>query len=246
MTKQLLRNVTKGFLFLVLAVVFCTGGFVATASAQVGTKAEAPKNPLLGRWKSDEAVVEFRADGSIKINDDELKYKVKGSVITLITDEGAMAVPFELDGDTMVAVFQGREIVYKRLKANATTGQSGMTGAATGAGERVIPEFVGKWCYLSNLGGTSSYRSDKCFALYQNGTYEFSGETSSSGAAGSSVGATYDTGRWTASRTTLTVYSQKYGKIVYPIQLRNHPKNNDPMIVVDGDSYVTQTQRRPW
>ena len=215
--------------------------------AQTGLSAisAAAKNPLLGRWKSDEAVIEIRADGGVTINDEEYVYKVKNSVITVTSKEGSLAFPFELNGDTLTVNYQGRDVVYARLKGkDAQTGK--VASNSPPAGDRIIPEFVGKWCYLANLGGTSSYRSDKCFSLYQNGTYEYSSEVSSSGAAGSSAGSNYDSGRWTATATSLTVYSKAYGKIVYPIELRNHPKNRDPMIVVDGDAYVTQTQKRPW
>jgi hypothetical protein len=116
----------------------------------------------------------------------------------------------------------------------------------TGSAEGIVPQFVGKWCYMSSLSGTNSYMSSRCFMLYENGTYEYSGESSSSGAYGSTAGQSYDSGRWTATRSSLTAYSSKNGKTVYPIELRNHPKTGDPMIVVDGDAYVTATQRRPW
>ena len=91
-----------------------------------------------------------------------------------------------------------------------------------------------------------SLAASRCFTLYQNGTYEYSAESSSGGAYGSTAGQSYDSGRWTATRTTITAYSNAHGKIVYPIELRNHPKTGDPMIVLDGDAYVTTTQRRPW
>lgn len=88
--------------------------------------------------------------------------------------------------------------------------------------------------------------SSRCFILNANGTYEYSAESSTSGAAGSTAGQSYDSGRWTATTTTLTAYSNSQGKTVYPIELRNHPKTGDPMIVVDGDAYVTAYQKRPW
>ena len=34
--------------------------------------------------------------------------------------------------------------------------------------------------------------------------------------------------------------------LVLPLILRTHPKTGDPMIIVDGDAYVTATQRPPW
>jgi len=106
--------------------------------------------------------------------------------------------------------------------------------------------LVGKWCYMSNLTGANSRMSSRCFVLNPDGTYEYSAETSSSGAIASSASQEYDTGRWSATQTTLTAFSNKHGKIVYPIELRNHPKTGDPMIVVDGDAYVTAYQKRPW
>lgn len=235
-------NIRQAAFSFVLAC-FAAVSALGQTGVDAGTK---PKtDALVGKWKSSEAVVEIRPNGTLTINGDEFVYKVKNSVITVANDEGVLTFPFELKGDVLIVEVDGREVVYKRTKAGKGDDDSG--GVRTRSdGERVIPEFVGKWCYLASLGGTSSYRNDKCFTLYENGTYEFSGEVSSSGAAGSSVGSEYDTGRWTATASTLTAYSQSRGKIVYPIELRNHPKNGDPMIVVDGDAYVTAYQKRPW
>lgn len=240
-----LEYIAKILFCLALAIGLSLVPSAVSTYAQKSTKAEAPKNPLLGRWKSDEAVIEFRTDGSITINGEEYTYKVKNSVITVSGGEGSLAFPFEMDGDTLTVDAQGREVVYTRLKGKANADQGTATG--TGGGEGIMSALVGKWCYMSNLTGSNSYMSSRCFVLNQNGTYEYSAESSSSGAYGSTAGQSYDSGRWTATQTTLTAYSNKHGKIVYPIELRNHPKNkNDPMIVVDGDAYVTATQRRPW
>lgn len=227
-----------GFVF---AVLFSA---VVSANAQGGTTT---KNPLVGRWKSDIAVIEIRANGTVKINDDEFVYKVKNSVITVANDDGVMAFPFELDGDTLTVQVDGSEVVYSRIKEGQGPGIGVGSGGGISGGEgSIIQAFVGKWCYLANLGGTSNYRSDRCFTLYANGTYEYFSEVSSSGSAGSSVGSNYDSGRWTATRNSITAYSKTNGKIVYPIELRNHPKTGDPMIVIDGDAYVTQTQKPSW
>jgi hypothetical protein len=32
----------------------------------------------------------------------------------------------------------------------------------------------------------------------------------------------------------------------YVLEKRNHPKNNDPMIVLDGEPYVTYYQKPRW
>ena len=228
-----------------MGIALCVIPFTFNTYAQKTTETTAAaKNPLLGRWKSSEAVIEFRADGSISINDEEYKYKVKGTVITVSNNDGALLFPFELDGDTLTVEVQDREVVYTRLKGKTSDSTGPRTDSVRGEG--IVPEFVGKWCYLSSLTGSNSYMSSRCFVLNQNGTYEYSAESSSSGSAGSTASQSYDSGRWTATRTTLTAYSNKHGKIVYPIVLRNHPKNGDPMIVVDGDAYVTAYQKRPW
>lgn len=230
------RSVSSLLLLIVVLGCLATGLF-----AQKETPAKT--DPLVGKWKSDEAVVEIKADGNIVINGDNYKYKVKGTVITVYNDEGSLLFPYELSGDTLTVDAQGREVVYKRMKADD---KSGPASTGVGAGEGIIPAFVGKWCYMSSLTGSNSYMSSRCFTLYQNGTYEYSAESSSSGAYGSTAGQSYDTGRWTATRTTLTSYSTKNGKTVFPIQLRNHPKTGDPMIVVNGEAYVTAYQKNPW
>ncbi len=32
----------------------------------------------------------------------------------------------------------------------------------------------------------------------------------------------------------------------YQLEKRNHPKNNDPMLLLDGQSFVTYYQKPPW
>jgi hypothetical protein len=41
--------------------------------------------------------------------------------------------------------------------------------------------------------------------------------------------------------------SQTQGQGSYRLEKRNHPKNvGDPMIVLDGEAYVTATLKAPW
>jgi hypothetical protein len=48
------------------------------------------------------------------------------------------------------------------------------------------------------------------------------------------------------SGRTIIAYSNTHGKITYPFEKRNHPKTGDPMIVLDGDAYVTAYRKNPW
>ena len=220
-------------------------GFSFVAITAVSTTAqEKPKNPLVGNWlcKDDGTKVLIRADGTVAINDVEYTYKIKNSVITVTGDDGALAMPFELDGDTLTVTVEGRDVVYTRVKAGAKTVIGNQPPQVGG----VAQALVGKWCYMSNLTGTNSRMSNRCFVLNANGTYEYSSETSSSGTYGGTASQEYDAGRWSVAGNTLTAISNTRGKAVYSIVLRNHPKTGDPMIVVDGDAYVTAYQKRPW
>ena len=151
-----LEYIAKILFCLALAIGLSLVPSAVSTYAQKSTKAEAPKNPLLGRWKSDEAVIEFRTDGSITINGEEYTYKVKNSVITVSGGEGSLAFPFEMDGDTLTVDAQGREVVYTRLKGKANADQGTATGTGTGTGEGIMSALVGKWCYMSNLTGSNS------------------------------------------------------------------------------------------
>ena len=230
----------------VVTLVMIIGSLFVSAAGQ---EKEKPKNSLVGNWlcEEDGMKVEIRPNGTLTINGEEYAYKVKNSVINVIGDDGAMAFPFVLVGDKLTVEVDGRAMVYSRITAGKASSGFGVGPAQREpTAETVMQALVGKWCYMSSLTGSNSYMSSRCFILHPNGTYEYSAESSTSGASGSTAGRSYDSGRWTATKTTLTAFSNSQGKLVYPIELRNHPKTGDPMIVVDGDAYVTAYQKRPW
>ena len=244
---SLSKHISFGRTIVVCAFVFiATVPFAASAGAQTKGKSqpgvtEKPRNPILGRWRSDEAVIELRSDGTITINGEEYTYKIKNSVVIVTGEDGQMMFPYVLDGDTLTVDVEGREVIYARIK-----GGNGKAGISAERGDGIARELVGKWCYLSSLTGSNSYMSSRCFVLNANGTYEYSAESSTSGAAGGTASQSYDSGRWSASATSITAYSNSNGKITYSLQKRNHPKTGDPMLVVDGDAYVTAYQKEPW
>ena len=194
---------------------------------------------LVGRWRSSEATVEIRGDGTLVLNGETLRYRVRGNTITISGDEGSLDIPFRLAGDTLTVEVQGREIVYKRVA-------EGEEGSAAGGGARP-QELVGKWCYLSNVNTGSGGRiSNICFELTADGRYTYQGETSSSGPVASSASQEYDEGTWTATATTITAHSRTGRVTTFRLEKRNHPKTGDPMLVLDGDAFVTFYQRPPW
>lgn len=215
-----------------------SGGFARRKSDQ--NRQDAPKGSgLVGHWKSSEATVEIKDDGSLILNGSPFRYVVKGKNIIIGNDEGVLQFPFELSGDTLNVLVDGRTVVYRRM-SSADAERSTVSGSNPA-------ELFGKWCYMSNVNATGGGRmSNRCFTLYENGTYEFYAETSSSGPAGSSASQESDTGTWSVSGGMLTANSRSRGTLVFPLEKRNHPKTGDPMLVLDGDSYVTYSPRQPW
>lgn len=202
-------------------------------------------NPLVGRWISETNVAELREDGTLTLNGETLRYSVEGNVIKLFTDAGQMRLPFRLNGDTLSVSVDGEEMVYRRDGKGGGGGMSGARGAASRGANAA--ELAGKWCYMSNVSANDGGRmSSRCITLNADGTYEYYAETSSSGSVASSASQEYDAGSWTATATTITSHSSKNGTNTYPLEKRNHPKTGDPMLVIDGDAFVTYHQRQPW
>lgn len=108
-------------------------------------------------------------------------------------------------------------------------------------------ELVGKWCYLSNVQASDGGRmSEVCITLNGDGTYEYYGETNSSNPYGGSSSQESDAGRWTATATTITAHSNSGETKNFTLEKRNHPKTGDPMLIIDGDAFVTAYQKQSW
>jgi len=194
---------------------------------------------IVGRWQSSEATVQINDDGTLNLNGITYRYSVKGNNITLADNEGALTFPFKLSGDTLQVLVDGRLVTYKRLTGNAVVEN---TGASTNP-----RELFGKWCYMANVNVSDGGRmSNSCFTLHENGTYKYYSETSSSGPIASSVSQESDSGTWSVSGNTLIAHSRARGTLTFSFQKRNHPKTGDPMILLDGDAFVTYSQRSPW
>jgi hypothetical protein len=126
----------------------------------------------------------------------------------------------------------------------AGTGAPAPSSAPAGA---VVPELVGKWCAISNVNANDGgRRSSTCFALNPDGSYSYHSETASSGAFGGSASQLDDAGRWVASASAITATSNS-GKVqTFNFVKQNHPKTRDPMLVVNGQAFVTFFQKPSW
>lgn len=134
-----------------------------------------------------------------------------------------------------------------RQRTNEPSSQSRQSQPNTRNNGDIAQELVGKWCYLANIQARDGGRmSERCFILNANGTYQYHSETSNSNPYGGSSSQTDDSGRWSATATTITAQSNSGETNTYSLEKRNHPKTGDPMLIVDGDAYVTFFQRQPW
>lgn len=217
-------------------------GFGRNRTAATDEQKEgAPKEGIVGRWRSSEATVQINEDGTLILNGETYRYAVRGANITLSNNEGALTFPFKRSGDTLQVLVDGRLVTYKRLTGEAA--KESMSGSSSGNPS----ELVGKWCYMSNVNSTGGGRmSNSCFTLYGNGTYEYYSETSSSGPIASSASQESDSGTWRVAGKILTANSRARGTLNFTLEKRNHPKTGDPMLVLDGDAFVTYSPRSPW
>jgi len=230
-------------------VLFVISGF----SLQISAQKVSIEKQLQGYWKSTEAIIEFKPGSRVTINDAEYDYAVVGSTIIVSNDEGEMEFPYKLSAGVLTVWVEMKKVVYGRMTdaeiAKLKKGSAGGPVAARGgsAAGGVPQELVGKWCYQANVTAVGGGRqSDICFTLKADGTYEYYGEASNSNVYGGSNSQSWDYGRWSATATTLTARSNSGKTTTYTLEKRNHPKTGDPMLMVDGDAFVTFYQRPSW
>ena len=241
----------SGLFIIVLTVLTSACSLYGQTEGDQTRGQKTQENPLVGKWESDEATVEIRPDGTLTINGEKYRYKIKNQTIIISGDEGSMDFPFQLSGRRLTVTAEGgRRVVYTRVSSETdeeSAGERNPPQSNNSGGGSNPPELFGKWCYMSNLTGSNSRMSNRCFTLYEDGTYEYYAETSSSGSAGSSASQESDSGRWSVSGgETITAHSNTNGKMTFSLEKRNHPKTGDPMLVLDGDAYVTAYKKQPW
>jgi len=214
-------------------------------------------NPALsGTWSGQAAgtpmVVVFDGNGGGLVNGRKMSYQTLGSLL-LVEEGGQIAsYSFEIAGNRLTVSggqFPG-PVVFSRGTAAAGAAQAKRTPQNPGTGTRA--DLVGKWCKVTNFSanGGGGSQSSACFELRADGSYIYGSESSmsaqSAGMWGGTSSASSDAGRWSASDRSLTAHSQSGRVQTYPLEKRNHPRNRDPMLCLDGECYVTFWQKPPW
>ena len=205
-----------------------------------GNKAPAPApaekdQGLVGAWRGASGTMRFEPGGTGIANGEAFRYHIEGNVLVLVTASTTLRLNYNLQGSTLRLASGTGEIQLTRI-------------ADSGGAGRVLPELAGKWCYVSNVNATDggARATNQCFTLTADGRYEYYGETDSYNRYGGAASQSSDRGTWTATETTITARSATGRVTTYQLEKRNHPKNNDPMLILDGQAFVTFYQKPPW
>jgi len=200
-----------------------------------------------GIWDGYGESIEFRAGGSVIYLGKQMNYSISGETLSLSAGGQALPMRFKVEGDRLSLSANGKVLVYARRGAASNAGR-GANGELPGL---IAPELVGKWAWVNvtntNSGGISSSES---ITINADGTYDYYNESAISvngpDLAGGTASNGRDHGKWRLEGAVLHVWSDSAGYHAYAFEKRNHPKTGDPMIVLDGRTYVTYWQKAPW
>ncbi|MEP6796272.1 MAG: hypothetical protein ABJB16_18230, partial [Saprospiraceae bacterium] len=202
---------------------------------------------IVGIWSGNGETIEFKANGQCAYLGQVFPYQLSAGYIRLTTSQGEISFQYTIKGDQLSLSGNNSTVTYSRGNVSSGNGQQQSTGTG-----QVAMELVGKWCFTNvnsyNQGASSS---SECVTLNADGTYLYHNESSRSvntpDYAGGTSSQTDDNGTWYVQGDRLYVHSQTVGDASYKIEKRNHPKNvNDPMIVLDGRTFVTAYNKPPW
>ncbi len=232
-----------------------SGQSTPPSTATNKSNAEATKlDKLLGQWTTDGADLEFKSNGTGIYNTKPFSYTLNGNTLISRDETGENQFIVMFIGKAMTLMGQGVNATFTRgftgykVTQDANTSSSNNNNNTAGGVDQSI---VGKWCYISSLTNTNASSSySRCIVINANGTYTYNAEGSISGYGGGGYGGSSsqsaDSGTWQLAGNRIQVNSRAQGQKVYTFERRNHPKNGDPMIIIDGEAYVTFYQRNPW
>lgn len=207
---------------------------------------------LLGKWEYQGQVLEFQSGDQLMIDGNAFRYQAQRPNLTLLTAQGNIQFQYQIAGEALTLTGPGGTLTYKKY-----TGQSAVASPAGQSGGQVPAELAGKWCYVNVVStGSGGWSTDECITLRENGTYEYYSENSGSAtvtnqyggqvATGGTASQNSDAGTWSLQGNMIVARSQSGAVQSFTFEKRNHPKNGDPMIVLNGRTYVTFYNKPPW
>lgn len=121
--------------------------------------------------------------------------------------------------------------------------------AAAGGAGGGRQELLGQWIWIStnSLQSGGGSQSSTWIVFEGDGRYKWHHDSVRTAAEGGVWGSQDEAGRWSATDDSITFTPDQGTPYTQTLEKRNHPKNvNDPMIVLNGQPYVTAGPRRPW
>lgn len=208
---------------------------------------------LVGTWRGhaggQPVDLSLKSDATGTFNGQPLQYQVRGRQLVVGISGGINSYFFERKGDKLT--IGGGDL---EGPLHLTRGKPGAANpaAASKEGGGSTGDLSGKWCYLANFNASSGggSQTSECFVLHPDGRYDYASERSMSAYGGGgyagTAGQSGDSGRWSATPTSITARSNSGKTTSYALRKQNHPKNRDPMICLDGRCYVTYYKKAPW
>ncbi|MEO5906524.1 MAG: hypothetical protein ABIQ11_07350 [Saprospiraceae bacterium] len=212
--------------------------------------AQKNSNSIVGAWSGNGETMEFLPNGMVQHLGQTFPYKFTADKVTVSSSYGELIFGYTINNDKLTLTNNnGESLSYLRDSPGAAQiNQQQNLSQGT-----IDQELVGKWCYVevSNLYGSSSSSSSTCITLNGDGTYSYYSETSRSvntpDMSGGTNSQNSDRGTWYVKEDRIYYNSQNQGPGSYKLEKKNHPKNvNDPMIVLDGESYVSFYNKPAW
>jgi hypothetical protein len=219
-----------------------SGGDLEKAITSANTNI--PKE-LLGSWTGYGETVEFKADGKSIIRGQSVPFTVSGNNLTLQTAQGNIMMAFSVNGNSLNMIANGQNFTYTRAGGGSASPTTNV------GGKNLDMSLVGKWCYMkvsSSYSGGSS--TEECITLKEDGTYSYYYESSrsvnTSDLSGGTASQDSDSGTWWVEGNQIFYNSRTQGQGSYQLEKRNYPKTGDPMIVLNGRTFVTAYNRPGW
>lgn len=229
---------------------------LSTANTKSEDEKSSKAEKLIGKWTTEGADIEFKTNGKGIYNGNPFTYTINGNTLTSTDNTGTNTFFFMFLGESLSMSGAGINVVltkghkgYKAETSNNSTENKIIDNNYASGG--IDQSILGKWCWVKASGNMqASSSSNKCINISGNGTYTYAAEGSISGYGGGYYGGSSsqsaDSGTWKVVGNKIHVNSRSQGFQILSFEKRNHPKNGDPMIVIDGDTYVTYNQRPAW
>jgi len=209
-------------------------------SETLQTENTAKPNAIIGRWKGNGELIEFRSDGICVFQNEEIRYRLFENQILLDLAQQTIAMNYTLRENDLRLELNKQKFSYRREGVEVRKPV-----------DRHPTALTGRWCYINAQMSSSAGTTEACLTLYANGQYTYATEKSTNTNAilfwGGSNVQEDDSGSWWYAGEKIHYQSKQTGKTgSYQLEKRNHPENKKPMLVFDGSTYVAQYQKAAW